>query len=286
MPPGAGKRYAVTSPPFSGPLRQRAPKNTYRGELVPTMVVPAPRSDCRCLTGAPLPLVRVVRHSGAVMEARATTAPTASLQVLLACGIAAPMLYALADRLAGMRWAGYSFRDQTISELGAIGAPPRALFSGLLFIVYVLMVAFGIGIWKAFRRNRRLRTVGGLIIGVGVLALTAGQLSAMEQRGTEQGLAGALHLAEGLAAMLLIFASMAIAATALGRRFGFYTVASLVVALGFGAWSAMEIPHVEQGVATPWLGVKERIFWYSYQSWYVVLALTLLHQARRSRHAR
>jgi hypothetical membrane protein len=206
-----------------------------------------------------------------------------SLQVLLACGIAAPLLYAVADGLAGMRWEGYSFRDQTISELGAIGAPPRVLFSGLLFIVYALMVAFGVGIWKAFARNRRLKAVGGLIVGVGVLALTAGQLAAMEQRGTEQGLAGTLHLAEGVAAMLLIFTSMAIAATALGRRFGSYTVASLVLALGFGAWSAMEIPHVEQGVATPWLGVKERIFWYSYQSWYVVLALTLLRQSRRSR---
>jgi hypothetical protein len=44
---------------------------------------------------------------------------------------------------------GYSFRDQTISELGAIDAPPRALFSALLLVVYGLMVVFGAGILES-----------------------------------------------------------------------------------------------------------------------------------------
>jgi len=39
-------------------------------------------------------------------------------KILLASGIAAPLLYAVADLVAGTRWQGYSFRDQTISELG------------------------------------------------------------------------------------------------------------------------------------------------------------------------
>ena len=56
-------------------------------------------------------------------------------KVLLASGIVAPLLYAVSDVVAGMRWEGYSFRDQTISELGAIGAPSRPLFSLLLVVV-------------------------------------------------------------------------------------------------------------------------------------------------------
>ena len=47
-------------------------------------------------------------------------------RALLLCGVLSPLLYAAADVLAGLRWDGYSFRDQTISELGAIGAPSRA----------------------------------------------------------------------------------------------------------------------------------------------------------------
>src|SRR5688572_10525130 len=137
-------------------------------------------------------------------------------KVLLICGILAPVLYAVSDVLAGMQWQGYSFRDQTISELGAIGAPSRALFVVLLLIVYGLMVAFGVGIWKAVGRNRRLQVVGGLLAGLGVMALTVGQLAAMRPRGTEQGLAGTLHLVEGMAAMLIVFTAMGIAATAFG----------------------------------------------------------------------
>jgi hypothetical protein len=51
----------------------------------------------------------------------------------------------------------------------------------------------------------------------------------------------------------------------------------------FGGWSAMEIPRVEEGLPTPWVGVKERIYWYSYQLWYIVLAVKLLREPSGSR---
>ena len=197
-------------------------------------------------------------------------------KVLLVCGIVSPVLYAISDVLAGMQWKGYSFRDQTISELGAIGAPSRPLFAVLLLVVYGLLVAFGVGVWKSAGGNRRLQVVGGLLVGLGVMALTAGQLAAMRLRGTEQGLAGAMHLVEGVVAMLMTFTVMGIAATTFGARFRVYTIAMIVLTLGFGAWAALDIPRVEQGLATPWVGVIERIFWYGYQSWYIMLALRLL----------
>lgn len=199
-------------------------------------------------------------------------------RALLLCGVISPLLYALADALAGLRWDGYSFRDQTISELGAIGAPSRTLFSALLVLVYLLFTAFGVGVWKAARNRRRLRISGALLIGLGVLALTVGQFAAMRPRGTEQGASGAWHLIEGAAAMALLLAAMAFAAGALGRRFAIYTAATVAVMLLFGGWSAMEIPRIEAGLATPWVGVRERIYWYSYQLWYIVLAVRLLRE--------
>jgi hypothetical protein len=54
----------------------------------------------------------------------------------------------------------------------------------------------------------------------------------------------------------------------------------------FGGWSAMEIPRVEEGLPTPWLGVKERIYWYSYQLWFIVLAVKLLREPGGKRHTR
>ena len=199
-------------------------------------------------------------------------------KVLLICGIVSPVLYAVSDVLAGLQWEAYSFRDQTISELGAIGASSRPLFTVLLLVVYGLMVAFGVGIRKVAGGNRRLKVAGGLLVGLGIMALTVGQFAAMRLRGSEQGLAGAMHLAEGMVAMLMTFTAMGVAATAFGTRFRIYTIATIVLSLAFGAWAGLDAPRVEQGLATPWVGVKERIFWYGYQSWFIVLALTLLRQ--------
>jgi hypothetical membrane protein len=184
----------------------------------------------------------------------------------------------VADALAGLRWEGYSFRDQTISELGAIGAPSRLLFSTLLIPVYLLLVAFGAAVWQSAWGRRSLRVAAGLLVGLGVLALTVGQFVPMRLRGTEQGLTGALHLVEGAVAVLMLLTAMGFAATGLGSRFRLYTIATIVLMLAFGAWSAIEAPRIEAGLATPWVGVKERIFWYAYQLWFMILALTLLRQ--------
>ncbi len=207
-------------------------------------------------------------------------------RVLLLCGILSPLLYAVADALAGTQWRGYSFRDQVISELGAIGAPSRPLFSILLVVVDLLLVAFGVAVWQTAGSKGRLRVAAGLLTGFGVLALTVGQLVPMRPRGTVQGLTGALHLVEGAVAMLMVLAAMGIAGTAFGSRFRLYTVATIALVLVFGAWSGMDAPRIEAGLATPWSGVKERIFWYAYQSWFAVLAVTLLRGGTSVRRQR
>lgn len=197
---------------------------------------------------------------------------------LLLCGIMSPLLYALSDVLVGVMWEGYSFRDYTISELGATGAPSRPLFALLLIPTYLLLVAFGVGVRRSAMGRRRLRVAGGLIVSLGVLALVVGQLVPMRPRGTEQGLAGALHVAEGAVAMLILFVAMGFAALALGRRFRIYTIATMILVVAFGAWTAMDGPKIEAGLATPWLGFRERTWWYAYQLWFAALALVLLRE--------
>ena len=64
----------------------------------------------------------------------------------------------------------------------------------------------------------------------------------MHLRGTEQGLAGTMHLIEGMVAMLMTFTAMGIAATTFGMRFRLYTIATIILALGFGAWALLEAP--------------------------------------------
>ena len=65
---------------------------------------------------------------------------------------------------------------------------------------------------------------------------------------------------------------------ALSRGFRLYTIATVLVMVTFGAWSALEIPRVEAGLSTSWVGVKERIYWYAYQLWFIGLAVSLLRK--------
>ncbi len=108
-------------------------------------------------------------------------------RLLLACGVGAPTLYAVADLVAGLTRPGYSFRDQAISELGAIGAPTRSLFSALVLVSYVLLTAFGYGVWRHSGTSRRLRVVGGLILTLGLMALAVGWLVPMRSVGAFAG---------------------------------------------------------------------------------------------------
>lgn len=197
-------------------------------------------------------------------------------RLLLASGILAPGLYAFADVVAGSLRSGYSFRDQTISELGAIGAPTRGLFSALILLSYVFLTAFGFGVWRSAAGSRRLRLVGALITTLGVMALTVGWFVPMRERGEEQGLTGLLHLVEGGVAMLIIFSAIGIGGTAFGPRFRWYSFLTFAVVLVFGAWSVSAVGPIGAGEATPWVGVRERVMWYGYQLWWAVLALRLL----------
>ena len=51
---------------------------------------------------------------------------------LLACGIASSVLYGAMNIVGALLYPGYSLASQTISELYAIGAPPRVLVASLM----------------------------------------------------------------------------------------------------------------------------------------------------------
>lgn len=200
---------------------------------------------------------------------------------LLACGIVAPLVYLASDVIAGMRWEGYSFRDQTISELNAIGAPTRALTIALGLAGYTVLIAFGVGVWRSAAVRRRLRVAGGALVALGVLSLWAVPFASMHVREAEESLTDTLHLVGGAIAGPLFLVIVGFGASALGKRFRSYSIATILVMFVFVAWTGMDGRDMADNLATPWLGVKERIWVYAYQLWLVVFAIALLRQHPR-----
>lgn len=198
---------------------------------------------------------------------------------LLSCGIIAPLTYVAIDIFLASRWAGYSYRDQTISELNAIGAPTRTLSIVLGIIGYAVLVAFGVGVWRSAANRRTLRVAGGALTAIGILAWFGVPLLPMHVRGAEQSLTDTLHVAQLAVAGPLLLVVIGCGAAAFGRGFRLYSAATVLVMLGFGGWAGTYSDRMVDGLVTPWMGVIERISVYSYQVWFAVFALALITRA-------
>lgn len=94
-------------------------------------------------------------------------------KLLLICGIAAPLLTLLIDRLAGRIFEGYSFTVQSMSELSASGSPTRNFVVSVTVVTTALMLAFGVGIWRTADQILLQKIVSALVIGNAVTGLIA-----------------------------------------------------------------------------------------------------------------
>ena len=193
--------------------------------------------------------------------------------------MAFPLLWVVMDIVASMLYDGYSYSDQTISELSATGAPTRSFWMVFGTVYNVLEIAFAVGVWQAAGRQRALRVVAGLLIAHAVINQTVGPFSSMHQREVLAAggatLSDTLHLiVTGVCVFIFLF-EIAFAAMAFGKRFRFYSIATILAMLVFGAITSLYAPEVQANEPTPWLGVYERINAYGYMLWIVVFAISL-----------
>jgi Protein of unknown function (DUF998) len=142
----------------------------------------------------------------------------------------------------------------------------------------VLVTAFGVGVWKSGGGNRAVRIVGGFILAYASLGLLW-PFAAMHQRevlaaggGT---LSDTLHVVLGAVTVFLMFLAIGFGASALGKSFGLYSLATIVVLLTFGALTFVEAPRLQANQPTPWIGLWERINVSVFLLWVVMLGAAL-----------
>jgi hypothetical protein len=204
-------------------------------------------------------------------------------KALLTCGILSSLLYVAMLIFVPMKYEGYSFVTQTISELSAIGAPTRPLWVPLGIIYTLLIAAFGIGVWQSADENRPLRISGTLLSTYGVIGI-GWVFAPMHQREVLAAGGGTIsdtmHLVMGAVSNLFMLVSMGFAAAAFGKWFRFYSITTILLLLVFGALTGMDSPNVEANLPTPWLGVWERIMLSVFMLWAVVLAIIILRKEK------
>ena len=197
-------------------------------------------------------------------------------KVLLVCGILSSLLYVATVVLAAMRWEGYSSTSQTVSELIAIDAPTTPLVVPL-FITYSLLVyAFGVGIWRSAGRKGALRFAAVGLVGKEVLGLVVTLFFPMHLRGVEGTLTDTMHAILTGVGVLFMLLAIGFAATAFGKRFRLYSIATILILLVFGILAGLDGSRLAANLPTPWMGVWERINIFGYMLWVVVLSIVLL----------
>jgi len=199
-------------------------------------------------------------------------------RVWLVCGVISSVLYIGTDILAAtMLYDGYSYTDQQVSELSAIGAPTRSLWIAMTYVWTALVIAFAIGVWQSAGPKRSLRVTAVLVGGFGVVGWLW-VFAPMHPRGTV-GLDDDLsHLVFAAVQVFVMVLFMALGSGAGGRRFRVYSIATIVATLVFGALPATQAAAIAAGRPTPWLGLIERVAVYAPVVWVLVFALVLLRQ--------
>jgi hypothetical protein len=194
------------------------------------------------------------------------------------------------DVIAALFHDGYNYRDQTISELSAIGAPTRPFWevSGVFFAA--LVIAGGAGIWLSAGAKRSLRAVGLLVGVIGVIGMFAWPFAPMHQREVLAAGGGTWqdngHIALSVADSILYPAAIIIGSGALGKRFRGYSFATLAVVLVAGVLTGIQSPKVQHDDPTPFLGITERVALFASMAWVSALsaALLLRHIDEASKH--
>jgi len=203
-------------------------------------------------------------------------------KLLLACGVLSSLVYLSADVIGAMRWEGYSYLDQTISELAAIGSPSRPVTLALFTLYDVLLIPFAIGVAMTNRRGvREAGVILAALAGLGVVAA----FFPIHVRGYPWTINETVHGILTAITVFLIVSAMGLAARALPGGFRIYSMATLVTTLVSGAWAGWIGRQLANDLPTPWIGVAERISVFAFLLWVAVLAIVLLNERRAAEAA-
>lgn len=194
---------------------------------------------------------------------------------LLILGILAASNYILADFITSQFYPGYSYINQTISELSAIGAPTAQLWKDLTVLFSPMIILFGIGVFLSASKKLSLKISGALISLFG-LSGYSWIFFPMNVRGNIGSVSDTGHLVLAAITVLLLTLFIAFGSGAINLRFRLFSIFTILIMLFFGYLTATMAPQVAANQPTHWMGIFERISVFSPMIWMTVLATLLL----------
>lgn len=198
-------------------------------------------------------------------------------RILLTCGVISSVLYVAGEVLASNMWGAYSYVNQAVSELAAVGAPTRPLMLGLFTVYNLLVIAFTAGVWKAAGDKRSLRVVAIMLAVYAVVGEVTQVFSPMNPRGSAVAANDVGHIVLTTVEVLSIVLFIGFGSVTRGKGFRLYSLVTIMALVAGGVLTGMLSTHMTAlADSTPWAGITERVNIYATMLWVLVFAETLL----------
>jgi hypothetical protein len=186
------------------------------------------------------------------------------------------LLYPVADIIAGNLYKGYSFNEQTVSELFAIGAPTSQLVVILFTISSMLLIAFALGIWLISGNRGILRALSIMVFANAVNSLVLWNFFSMHMRGIQPSFTDTMHGILAINPFVLV--SLILGAIYFRNWFRYYSIGTIILLILMVVFAVPKALLVYENRPTPGLGIMERASQYGHQSWHAILAIVLLYR--------
>ena len=208
--------------------------------------------------------------------------------LLAVCGIAAPILFALAVIILGFLREDYSHISHTISDLGEIGSPNRAGQNVNFILTGLLIVAFSFGLYRGTGPGKRVM-VGSLLVAVIGLGVAGAGVFPDDVSCPSPGcnsLAANGHAVAGFMVFPLIPFAILLFARGLGRDTAWrrYRMYSLVTGIVVLALLALFFASADDDTSLlgRWGGAIQRLYLASWFLWIELMAIKLFRLSGRS----
>lgn len=193
---------------------------------------------------------------------------------LLLLGILGPVVFVFNVVLGGIMTPDYSHLRHAVSELTQAGAQNIVLLSAFFILSALLMLVFGVAVYRKYHHNREHVATGGIMIALyAVQAVLLASVFPQDPIGSEATFPGTMHLVfVGISALCIVAAILLVGfavdqSSKTWRGFKVYSILSVVVMLVSGASTGILIAN---DIAL--LGLVERVTQLAYLQWFVVFA--------------
>lgn len=206
---------------------------------------------------------------------------------LLWAGVAAAVWYLAVVLIGAVATPGYSHIGEHVSTLYQSGAANGTWIAALFAVYNLLILAFGVGVFRLVSDSgsarRRIGQAGSVALGLTAIAGVMDVVFRQDPIGSPATTAGALHIVfAGMASLFTILAIALVASWALARSelrgFGWYSVATLIVIVVSGPLAAIATAGLWQI-----MGLLERIPIFGFVQWAAIASVILARRQPVSR---